>query len=354
MSDGKIITLSSGGKIPQIGFGTWQAPIGQVGKAVVAAVEAGYRHLDLALIYENQTEIRDALKAVIGKEFGGQKLTREDLFITSKCWNSSHQPDKVKEEFKETLSQLGLEYLDLYLIHWPVAFAPKENRPEDQHISKRQLYPAHPTIEGEVELDLDTSLVDTWNAMIDLKTLRTKDDQPMVRNIGVSNFTIEHLEGIIAEALKDPAKKDFAVPAVNQIEAHPLLLQDDLKKYCDDKNIHITAYSPLGNNSIGAALLTENDVVAKIAGEKQATPAQVLIAWAVKRGYSVIPKSVKKERIESNFQQVELDDVQYGRLNDLGKTPIRYNIPYRYKPKWDISLFDDVAEKDAKHKVKIV
>ncbi|KAJ6488266.1 NADP-dependent oxidoreductase domain-containing protein [Mycena vitilis] len=335
MSSKETYTLSSGETIPKVGFGTWQAAPGEVGQAVVEAVKAGYRHLDLALIYENQTEIRKALNEVIPSV-----VQRDQLFITSKCWNSSHKPEEVQNELTQTLSELGLDYLDLYLIHWPVAFAPridpkKEAKPGYHQL---QLYPPQPGNDDEVELDLETSLVDTWEAM-------TKLSKDQVKHVGVSNFTIEHLEGITA--------KGRPVPVVNQIEAHPRLLQDDLKKYCDEKKIHITAYSPLGNNSIGEALLTENDVVTKIAGEKQATPAQVLIAWAVKRGYSVIPKSVNPDRIKSNFQQVGLSDDEYGRLNALGDKPMRYNIPYRYKPKWDISLFDDKAEKEAKHKVKI-
>ncbi|KAJ7198483.1 NADP-dependent oxidoreductase domain-containing protein, partial [Mycena pura] len=324
MSFRKTITLSSGATIPQLGFGTWQSKPAEVGAAVEVAVRNGYRHLDFAMVYENQDEVGAALRNVVPSV-----VKREDLFITSKCWNAAHQPAQVEKELDETLKQLGVGYLDLYLIHWPVAFVPSSD-----------LYPPHPTKAGEVALDLQTSLVDTWKAMLALPKSK------VVRHVGVSNFTVEYIEAII--------KATGVVPVANQIEAHPLLQQDDLVAFCKDKNIHITAYSPLGNNSIGAPLLTEEPVVRDIAQKLGATPAQVLIAYGAYRGYSVIPKSVREERIASNFQQVELGKDDYERVCALGRErPVRYNIPYRYKPKWDISLFDDAAEAGATYKVKV-
>ncbi|KAJ7503208.1 NADP-dependent oxidoreductase domain-containing protein, partial [Mycena galericulata] len=223
MSFGKILTLSSGTPLPQIGLGTWQSKPHEVENAVEIAVRNGYRHLDLAMIYENQDEVGAGLKKVI--------------------------PSVVKQ-LDETLKQLGVEYIDLYLIHWPVAFVPGNG-----------LFPPHPAKKGEVALDLETSLVDTWKAMIALPKYQ-------VRNVGVSNFTIDHIEGIISAT--------GVVPIVNQIEAHPLLPQDELVAYCKEKNIHITAYSPLGNNSIGEKKLTEEPAVEEIAHKLGATPAQVL------------------------------------------------------------------------------
>jgi len=323
MSLGKVLALSTGATIPQIGLGTWQAPPGEVGAAVESAVRNGYRHLDLAHIYENQKEIGQSLK----KLFDEGVVKREDLFITSKCWNSSHQPSRVPVELGITLSDLGIDYLDLYLIHWPVAFVPEKG-----------LYPLDPAKEGWVELDLETSLVDTWKAMIKLP-------KEKVRAVGVSNFTIEHIKGIIDVT--------GVVPAENQIEAHPLLPQDDLVAFCKEKNIHITAYSPLGNNNIGRPLLTENETIKEVAKKLGATEAQVLIAWAAYRGYSVIPKSVREERIKSNFQQIELSKEDYEKVNALGVNPIRYNVPFRYKPSWDIRIFNDAAEEKASNDVKI-
>ncbi|KAJ7478604.1 NADP-dependent oxidoreductase domain-containing protein [Mycena galericulata] len=323
MSFGKILTLSSGTPLPQIGLGTWQSKPHEVENAVEIAVRNGYRHLDLAMIYENQDEVGAGLKKVIPSV-----VKREDLFLTSKCWNSSHQPAEVEKELDETLKQLGVEYIDLYLIHWPVAFVPGNG-----------LFPPHPAKKGEVALDLETSLVDTWKAMIALPKSK-------VRNVGVSNFTIDHIEGIISAT--------GVVPIVNQIEAHPLLPQDELVAYCKEKNIHITAYSPLGNNSIGEKKLTEEPAVEEIAHKLGATPAQVLVAWGVYRGYSVIPKSVQEDRIISNFKQVSLTKEDYEKITAIGHgRHLRFNIPYRYEPKWDIALFDEEAEAKATYKVKI-
>jgi L-glyceraldehyde reductase len=323
MSFGKILTLSSGSPLPQIGLGTWLSKPHEVEHAVEYAVKNGYRHLDLAMVYENQDEVGAALKKVIPSV-----VKREELFITSKLWNSSHQPDQVEKELDETLKLLGLDYLDLYLVHWPVAFPPGNG-----------LFPPHPTKENEVALDTQTSLVDTWKAMIKLPKSK-------VRNIGVSNFTIEHLEGII--------KATDVVPVVNQIEAHPLLPQDDLVAYAKEKNIHLTAYSPLGNNLVGKPKLTEHPIVNEIASKLGATTAQVLVAWGVHRGYSVIPKSVQEERIVSNFKQVELSEEDYQKVSSIGvNNHTRFNIPYGYKPKWDINLFGEPEEKGATNHVKI-
>jgi len=319
-----VLAFSSGTTIPQIGLGTWQSKPKEVENAVETAVRNGYRHLDCAMIYENQDEVGAALKKVIPAV-----VKREELFITSKVWNSGHRPGEVEKELDETLKALGTDYVDLYLIHWPVAFVPDKG-----------IYPPHPTKEGEVELDFEPSLVDTWKAMIALPKSK-------VKNVGVSNFTIEHIEALIAAT--------GVVPVANQIEAHPLLPQDELVAYLKEKNIHITAYSPLGNNSIGLKKLTDEAVVQEIAEKLGATPAQVLVAWGVHRGYSVIPKSVQEERIISNFKQVALSEEDYKKITAIGHgRHLRFNIPYRYKPMWDIALFGEEAEAKATHKVKIV
>ncbi|KAF9237882.1 NADP-dependent oxidoreductase domain-containing protein [Melanogaster broomeanus] len=323
MSLRKVIPLNTAAKIPQIGLGTCSEPT-EVEQAVEVAVRNGYRHLDLALIYHNQDEVRRALKKVIPSV-----VSREELFITSKLWNTSHQPQIVEAELDETLNQLGLSYLDLYLVHWPVAF-----------VSGNDLSPVK-SDGSEVELDTETSLVDTWKAMIKLL------DTGKVKAIGVSNFTIAHLQGIIDHT--------GVVPAVNQIEIHPLLPQDDLVAYCKEKGIHITAYSPLGNNNFGIPMLTENAVVQEVAGKLGATPAQVLIAWGAYRGHSIIPKSVNEGRIISNFKQIELSKEDYEKVSSIGVGNVRrYNIPVTYKPKCNINIFDEEVEKSASTQVKIV
>ncbi|THH18317.1 hypothetical protein EW146_g2636 [Bondarzewia mesenterica] len=325
MSFGKVITLNNGKPIPQIGLGTWLSKPNEVENAVEWAIKNGYRHIDCAMIYENQDEVGRALKKVIPSV-----VKREDLFITSKVWNSSHQPNQVERELDETLKQLETSYLDLYLIHWPVAFPPGNG-----------LNPAHPTRQGELAIDTTTSVVDTWKAMIKLL------DTGKVKSIGVSNFTVEYLKAIIeATGIK---------PAVNQVEAHPLLPQDDLVEYCKKENIHITAYSPLGNNLVGKPKLTDYPEVEEIAKKVGATTAQVLIAWGAHRGYSVIPKSVHEERIISNFKQIELSEKDYQKILAIGhKNTTRYNIPITYKPKWSINIFDEEVEKGAENTVKVI
>ncbi|KIM63911.1 hypothetical protein SCLCIDRAFT_673144 [Scleroderma citrinum Foug A] len=328
MSLGKVITLNNGRTIPQIGLGTWLSESNEVENAIEIAVRAGYRHLDLARVYMNQDEVGRALKKVIPSV-----VKREDLFITSKLWNNAHQPDQVEPALDETLKQLGLEYLDLYLVHWPVAFPPGND-----------LFPRVPNEQDVTLIDTETSLVDTWKAMI--KLLNTGK----VKSIGVSNFTIAQLKGIIAATKTIPK----TIPAVNQVEAHPHLLHDDLLGYCKEEGIHITAYSPLGNNLIGLPLLTEHPIVQEVAKKLAATPAQVLIAWGTYRGYSVIPKSVHEDRIKSNFEQVELCKEDYEKITSIGaNNHRRFNIPITYKPKWDINVFDEQEEKVATHKVKI-
>lgn len=306
-------------------MGTWQSQPGEVEAAVKYAVKIGYRHLDLAKVYGNQHEVGAALQQLIPSV-----VKREDLFITSKLWNNAHRPEDVEPTLDDTLIELGVEYLDLYLMHWPVGFDAPPG----------QLRAAE---DGKVKLNLETSVVDTWKALIELKKTGK------VKSIGVSNFRTDVVDAII--------KATGVAPAVNQIEAHPLLPQDGLVKHHKEHNIHITAYAPLGNNPSGKTKVVDYPQVAEIAKKRGADPGQVLLAWGVHRGYSVIPKSVTPVRIESNFKQIELTDEEYKTISDIIQSSgghVRFFTPYgNFNPLWDINVFNEEAEKAATHQIKI-
>ncbi|KAF5371310.1 hypothetical protein D9758_004209 [Tetrapyrgos nigripes] len=325
MSFNEYITLNNGVKMPQIGLGTWQSAPGEVENAVDIALRAGYKHIDAAVIYGNQKEVAEGIKK--------SGIPRENIFLVSKLWNNSHRPELVEADLDNTLKELESSYLDLFLIHWPVPFQPG---PELSALRPRN------DSSGEMETIIDTdapSIAETWKAMVKLL------DTGKVKAIGVSNFTVRHLE--ILKAASD------IIPAVNQIEAHPLLQQTDLIAYCKEKNIHLTAYSPLGQNITGRPPVIAHNIVKEVASASNATPAQVLIAWAAAQGFSVIPKSVTSDRIKSNFQQIKLSYEALKKITDLPKTEgrTRYNTPILYNPRWDINVFDEPEEKVASRSV---
>ncbi|CAO3685278.1 unnamed protein product [Rhizopus stolonifer] len=299
MSLGRTFQLNTGATIPALGLGTWQSKPNEVYEAVLIALKNGYRHIDAAFIYGNEKEVGQAIK--------DSKVPREELFITTKLWNTSHSPAAVEKALQVSLDNLQLEYLDLYLIHWPVAFKGGEEKvPRDEA--------------GNVQLE-DVDFAETYAALEKLVG-------PKVRAIGVSNFNIAKLEKL--------AKTQKIVPAVNQVELHPFLPQDDLINYCKEHKILVTAYSPLGSTN---SPFLKDEKIAKIAEKYTTTPAQVLISWAIQRGTIVIPKSVTESRIISNFQDIELKDEDFNALNRLVETQKTNRLidPFNF---WGIDVFD--------------
>ncbi|ELR20746.1 aldehyde reductase [Acanthamoeba castellanii str. Neff] len=298
MATTPTLTLNTGATMPVVGLGTWKSAPGEVAAAVKAALHAGYRHFDCAEIYGNEAEVGETLKAA----FDEGLVKREELFITSKVFNHHHQ-DRAADALRTTLKNLQLAYLDLYLIHWPIKF-------EDAVIPQPSRQPdgsPNPLIKASFEF------LDTWKAMEGLLK------EGLVRAIGVSNFTQEQIDQLLADSQ--------TVPAVNQVEFHPYLVQKELLDYCTAKGIVLTAYSPLGSSDSytgkleGAPSLLKCGVVNGIAAEAGRSPAQVLIRWAVQKGVVVIPKSVNEERIRANFAvfDFELSADQVARLDGLNR-----------------------------------
>lgn len=270
----EYVTLNNGVHMPKLGFGVWQVPNEEATPAVEKAIEVGYRLIDTATVYQNETGV--------GKAIANSQVPREELFITTKLWNADHGYEKALKAFEESIERLGLDYVDLYLIHWPCP---------------------------------DFGLyIETYKALEKLY----KDGR--VKAIGVSNFNIEHLEKIFAEC--------EVVPVVNQVECHPYLQQKELKEFCAKHNIYIEAYSPLMN---GRDVLND-EVITNIAEKHNKTAAQVILRWHLQNNTIVIPKSVTPSRIEENFNvfDFKLTDEDMEKISTLDRNVRINNDPNVY------------------------
>jgi 2,5-diketo-D-gluconate reductase A len=262
MADVPNVTLNNGVEIPQLGFGVWQVPPRQTRKVTLTALEIGYRHIDTAEMYRNEQGVGEAVR-----DFG---IERDHVFVTSKLNNGFHEYGAALKAFDRTLETLGFDYLDLFLIHWPL---PKIG-----------------------------DFVETWTAMEEIYR------SGRCRSIGVSNFQPHHVRRLRAETT--------ITPAVNQIEVHPYLAQDDVRAVNAELEIATEAWSPIAHGKV-----LDDPVVGEIAVRVGRTPAQVVLRWHLQRGDIVFPKSVNPSRIEENFDlfDFELDGVDMSRITALDR-----------------------------------
>jgi 2,5-diketo-D-gluconate reductase A len=264
MSQIPTIELTTGSTIPQLGFGVYQIEPDDTAGAVKTAIDIGYRHFDTAEMYQNEEGV--------GQGVRDSGVDRADVFITSKLNNGFHEPDAARRAFDETLSKLGFDYVDLFLIHWPL-----------------------PTKYGG-------DFVSTWQTLEEFR----RDGR--AKSIGVSNFQTHHLERL--------ASQTDTVPAVNQIEVHPYFVNEEVRAYCREHDIAVEAWSPIAQGKV-----LDDPVVTKIAEAAGKSPAQVVLRWHIQRGDIVFPKSVTPKRIEENFAlfDFELSEHDVDALTALDK-----------------------------------
>ncbi|CDK27875.1 unnamed protein product [Kuraishia capsulata CBS 1993] len=308
------VPLNTGASIPLVALGTWQANDEDTYNAVLTAIKAGYRHIDTAHVYKNE--------AAVGRAVRDCGVPRGELFVTTKLWCTNHRI--AGEALKGSIERLGLEYVDLYLMHWPVPMLKDPADPDTFFVMKP---------DGSVNNDPDWDFIKTWELLQELPATG------LTKAVGVSNFSITNL----TKLLEAPTTK--VVPAANQVELHPLLPQTRLVEFCQSKGIVVEAYSPLGSS--GSPLL-KNESLLKIAGELGIPPATLAISWAVWRKTVVLPKSVSASRIESNIKVVELTDAQGEAITAIGaERPVRHVAADR---DWGVPVFNDEDDLSMKRK----
>jgi aldehyde reductase len=292
----KLPLNNGSGHMPALGFGTLIPDPALTITATRNALDAGFRHFDCAERYRNEREVGEALQAGVA----AGKIAREDIFVTTKLWNTNHRPERVEPAFEASLDRLGLEYLDLYLIHTPFAFQPgDEQDPRDQ--------------DGNVIYDRGVTLLDTWRAMESLV------DHGKCRAIGLSDIGLNELSPLYESAR--------IKPSAVQVESHPYLPETDLLEFCKERGIVFLAFAPLGHGMRPGPL--EDPVISAIAARTGKTPAQVLLAWAVQRGTALLttPRTADRARENFNISSLpedaldEIDRIQTRqRLNDVVNT----------------------------------
>ncbi|KIK56940.1 hypothetical protein GYMLUDRAFT_173592 [Collybiopsis luxurians FD-317 M1] len=270
--------LSSGAKIPSVALGVWQASKGKVGGAVKAALDCGYRHIDGAWIYRNEEEV--------GKTIRESGIKREDVWLTSKLWNTFHAPEDVEPALDDSLKKLGTDYLDLYLMHWPLA-VPKDGSSRDY------------------DKELTANPYPTWQKLEEMV------EKGKVKNIGVSNFNIRRLENLTANPLK-------IQPVVNQVEINFWFPQVEMLEFSKKSGILLEAYSPLGSTERVKHSLNVPEIK-EAAKELEMTPAQVLISWHVQRGTIVLPKSVTPSRVVENIHLRKLPEEVFDKIEQAAR-----------------------------------
>jgi diketogulonate reductase-like aldo/keto reductase len=287
------IQLAHGqGAMPAVGFGTLIPDLAATKQATKAALGVGFRHLDCAERYRNEAAVGDALREM----FKAGSVQREELFVTTKLWNTNHRPERVRPAFDASLNRLQIDYADCYLIHTPFAFRPGDDQdPRDEN--------------GQVIYDDGVTLADTWAAMEALV------DDGRCRSIGLSDVSLEKVREIVAIAR--------IKPAVVQVESHPYLPEWELVSFCQEHGIVLLAFAALGHSSVPNLL--EDPVITAIAARLHMTPAQVALSWAVQRGTAYLTTSTKAARIQENFEISTLPEDAMSDIRDRITTNVRFN-----------------------------